>query len=99
MTLKLIRRKAKTSSRLLLDAEAADRDRAQEAPGLAFAVSATTLAAIPAEATPDSTSAVLRHTQAHITPTSGTPASYRADEVRERRRHAAIGHWRSSVFR
>jgi hypothetical protein len=45
---------------LLLDAEGADRDRAQEASGLAFAVSATTLAATPAEATPESTSAVLR---------------------------------------
>ena len=74
-------------------------DRAQEAPGFAFAVSATTLAAIPAEATPDSTSAVLRHPQVQITPTSRPPASYRADEVRERRRHAAIGHWRSRVFR
>src|SRR5215204_2409969 len=31
---------------------ARDRDRAQEAPGLAFAISATTLAAIPTEATP-----------------------------------------------
>ncbi len=39
-----------------------------EAPGLAFAVSATTLVATPAEATPDSTSAVLRHTQVQITP-------------------------------
>ena len=78
MTLKLIRRKAKTSSRLLLDAEAADRDRAQEAPGLAFAVSATTLAAIPAEATPNSTSAVLRHTQVQFI--RGKPL-HGADEV------------------
>ena len=45
---------------LLLDAEVRDRDRAQYAPGLAFAVSAATLPAIPAEATPDSSSAVLR---------------------------------------
>ncbi len=44
---------------LLLDAEGVERHRAQEASGLAFAVSATTLAATPAEATPDSTSAVL----------------------------------------
>ncbi len=50
--------------------EGAERDRPHEAPGLAFAVSATTLAATPAEATPDSTSAVLGHSQVQITLTS-----------------------------
>src|SRR5829696_8914442 len=61
------RRKAKTSSRsrvLLLDAEGAEHDRGQEAPELAFAVSPPT--PIPAEATPDSTSAVLARSDASI---------------------------------
>ena len=49
---------------------------AQEAPGLAFP-----LAAAPAEATPDSTSAVLRHSQAQITRKPPHRASHRADEV------------------
>src|SRR5829696_6456993 len=48
---------------LLLDAEGAEHDRAQEARGLAFDVSATTLAAAPGRATPESTSTVLRHSQ------------------------------------
>jgi hypothetical protein len=40
----------------------------QNAPELAFPVSATTLAATPAEATPDSTSAVLQAWQVQIAP-------------------------------
>ena len=56
-------------------------------------------AATRAEATPNSTSAVLG-TRRHRSPRrAGTPVLCRADEVREWRRHAAIGHWRSSVFR
>ena len=45
------------------------------------AVLATTLAATPAEATPGSTSGVLRHTQAQITLKPPHRASHRADEV------------------
>ena len=61
------RRKAKTSSRtrvLLLDAEGAEHDRPRKPE--AFDVSATTVAALPAEATPDSTSAVYGHRQVQI---------------------------------
>jgi hypothetical protein len=54
---------------------------AQEAPGLAFAVSATPLAATPAEATPESTSAVLEHSQVQITRQAAASASHGADQV------------------
>jgi hypothetical protein len=54
---------------------------AQEAPGLAFAVSATPLAATPAEATPESTSAVLEHSQVQITRQPAASASHGADQV------------------
>jgi hypothetical protein len=67
------RLKAKTSSRtrvLLLDAEGAEHDRAQEARGLAFDVSATTLAAAPGEALLSQPRPFYRHPQAQITPTS-----------------------------
>ena len=60
---------------------ARDAIEPQEASGRAFAVSATTPAAIPAEATTESTSAVLRHSQVQITLKPPHRASHRADEV------------------
>jgi hypothetical protein len=64
---------ASTSFTLAIDARAPESIRPKEAPGLAFAVSATTLAVTPAEATPDSASAVLRHSQGQITREAAAP--------------------------
>ena len=53
----------------------------RQAPGFAFAVSATTVAGAPAEATPKSTSAVLRNPQVQITRQAAASASHRTDQV------------------
>jgi hypothetical protein len=82
-----------------------DRDRARIAigprkpQGRAFAVSATTLAATPAEATPESTSAVLGHSQAPITPVACRTAPH-IELMRSRTSSSfpAAINWRSSRY-
>jgi hypothetical protein len=72
-----------------------ERKRPQGGSGLALTV---TLAVLPAEATPDSTSAVLRRSQVQITLQAAASASHQADQVETSSSLTAAINCRSSRY-